>query len=88
MKKPPLTGIAALFLATGTVFAEERSPPAIRQFIQQNPPPGPRSDYIVDHKIPLSIGGTNAQDNLQWQSKPDAKAKDNVECDGHKCGRR
>jgi hypothetical protein len=69
-------------------FAEQRDPAAVRQFIQENPPPGPRSNFVVDHIIPLIAGGTNALSNLQWQTIPDARAKDLIECGGRKCGGR
>jgi hypothetical protein len=80
--------VIALLLALATpALAEQRDPAAVRQFIQQNPPPGPRSNFVVDHIVPLIQGGTNALSNMQWQTIPDAKAKDRVECDGHRCGR-
>ena len=32
---------------TAPAFTEGRDSSAVRRFIQQNPPPGPRSDYVV-----------------------------------------
>src|ERR1043165_9333406 len=36
--------------------------------------------YVVDHIIALCKGGKDVPENMQWQSKADAKAKDKVEC--------
>jgi hypothetical protein len=74
-----------MLLAT-PAFSEPRDPAAVREFIRQNPPPGERGNFVVDHIIPLIAGGTNALNNLQWQTVPDAKAKDLIECGGRKCG--
>lgn len=35
--------------------------------------------YIKDHIRPLCAGGADSVDNLQWQSKADAAAKDKLE---------
>lgn len=32
--------------------------------------------YVIDHKVPLELGGSNAKANLQPQLKSDAKGKD------------
>ena len=80
--------ICAVLIVTPALAQEKRSSSAVRQFEKQNPPPGPRSEYRVDHIDPLANGGTNAQSNLQWQTKEDARKKDNVECGGQKCGHR
>jgi hypothetical protein len=85
MKKFVLA-LAIIAGITAPAFSDERSSADVRQFERQNPPPGPRSDYVIDHKDPLRNGGTNDQSNLQWQTKSDAKAKDRIECDGHRCG--
>jgi hypothetical protein len=34
---------------------------------------------VVDHIIPLERGGSDAPDNMQWETKAEAKAKDKVE---------
>jgi hypothetical protein len=85
MKKFVLA-LAIIAGITAPAFADGRSPPAVRQFVRENPPPGPRSDYVVDHINPLRNGGTNDKSNLQWQTIPDARAKDRIDCDGHRCG--
>ena len=36
-------------------------------------------NYIIDHVKPLACGGADSPDNMQWQSKADAKAKDKWE---------
>ena len=35
--------------------------------------------YVVDHVKPLKRGGADAPENMQWQTKADAKAKDKWE---------
>jgi hypothetical protein len=56
-----------------------RNRDAVRRFIETNPCPGRREDYVVDHIVPLKRGGTDDPSNMQWQTKADAKAKDKVE---------
>ena len=87
MKELLLVGAMLLVVSATAQAQQQRSSSAVRQFEHANPPPGPRSDYVVDHIVPLRNGGTNDQSNLQWQTTGDAKAKDKIECDGHKCGR-
>ncbi len=36
-------------------------------------------DYIVDHRVPLELGGSNDLSNLQLMDKVSAKRKDRVE---------
>lgn len=36
---------------------------------------------VLDHKIPLSRGGTNDASNLQWLDKEVNKAKGSMDCD-------
>ena len=57
----------------------ERSHVAVEEFERTHPCPGNRSDYIVDHIVPLKRGGSDTPDNMQWQTKEEAKAKDAVE---------
>jgi hypothetical protein len=40
---------------------------------------GEESCYILDHIVPLCLGGGNGLDNLQVQTHTDAKVKDDVE---------
>lgn len=42
-------------------------------------PKDDRKNYVIDHKIPLELGGTNDGSNLQVQSRGEAKRKDRVE---------
>ncbi len=35
--------------------------------------------YVIDHITPLKRGGADSPDNMQWQTKADAKAKDKWE---------
>jgi len=34
---------------------------------------------VIDHVKALKHGGTDTPDNMQWQTRQDAKAKDRVE---------
>jgi hypothetical protein len=34
---------------------------------------------VVDHVVPLKRGGADRPENMQWQTKADAKAKDKWE---------
>jgi hypothetical protein len=35
--------------------------------------------YGADHVIPLRRGGADAVDNIQWQARGEARAKDRIE---------
>lgn len=35
--------------------------------------------YVVDHIVPLMRGGTDSPENMQWQTRAEANAKDRVE---------
>ena len=39
-------------------------------------------DYIIDHIKPLACGGEDSPNNMQWQTKADAKTKDKWERNG------
>jgi hypothetical protein len=70
----------------------ERSARAVAEFKRQAPCPitgqvrGACPGYVVDHVVPLACGGRDAPANMQWQTVPDAKAKDRWERQG--CERR
>ena len=38
--------------------------------------------YIIDHIKPLACGGVDSAENMQWQTKAEANAKDRWERDG------
>lgn len=45
-------------------------------------PKGSCPGYIIDHINPLACGGADSPDNMQWQTKQEAKAKDKWERKG------
>jgi len=73
-----------------------RSHAAVAAFKRQSPcpatgaPSGPCPGWIVDHITPLCAGGADAPHNMQWQTVPDAAAKDRLEraqCSRHQSQR-
>ena len=62
-----------------------RSPAVRREFQRENPCPstglttGSCPGYIADHITALKRGGLDEPDNMQWQTRGDAKAKDRIE---------
>ena len=42
-------------------------------------PRGTRRGYVIDHRIPIEIGGNNDPSNLFAQPRPEAKRKDWLE---------
>jgi hypothetical protein len=62
-----------------------RSSTARRAFRSYNPCPatgatkGPCPGYMIDHIQALKHGGADSPDNMQWQTREAAKAKDRVE---------
>lgn len=63
-----------------------RSPAAKNAFKRANPCPstgkatGACPGYVVDHVIALCVGGTDAPQNMAWQTTAAAKVKDRTEC--------
>ena len=53
-----------------------RSSQAVREFKKTHPCPGSCKGMVVDHIVPLKRGGSDTPDNMQWQTKEAAKAKD------------
>lgn len=55
------------------------------QFMKQNPCPstgqikGVCLGYVFDHVVPLKRGGADHLNNMQWQTKEEAKQKDKWE---------
>jgi hypothetical protein len=56
-----------------------------REFQRANPCPstgdvsGPCPGWTIDHVTPLKRGGADAIENMQWQQKAEAAAKDKAE---------
>jgi len=40
---------------------------------------GPCPGYVVDHIVLLKRGGSDSPDNMQWQTREEAKAKGRIE---------
>ena len=57
----------------------KRSAAVVRQFKQQTGYPAGKPGYVIDHIIPLKRGGCDSVDNMQWQTKEEAKEKDKWE---------
>ena len=100
---PPRAGalVALVFLAacapppqTPTPPQPYRSPAQVAAFKLSHPcpatglPRGACPGWIVDHVIALACGGPDDPANMQWQTVPEAKAKDRWERIGCKAGRR
>ena len=75
-----------LMLINTSVFAEQhRSYKAKVIFKASHPCPatlrtkGSCPNYVIDHIKPLACGGADSPNNMQWQTKADAKAKDKWE---------
>lgn len=75
---------AALILAVATLSAGAgpRSAAARLEFKRQHPCPstgerrGACPGWIIDHVVPLCVGGPDAPSNMQWQTVEDALRKD------------
>lgn len=57
----------------------KRSSSARHEFMVRTGYPHGRPGYVIDHIIPLKRGGSDTPDNMQWQTKAEAKAKDKWE---------
>jgi hypothetical protein len=57
----------------------KRSSSARTAFKKQTGYPHGRKGYVIDHVVPLKKGGCDCPENMQWQTKEAAKAKDKVE---------
>jgi hypothetical protein len=74
-----------LLFFVATFNAQARDPTQVRAFRKLNPCPatqltkGACPGYVVDHIIPLCIGGPDEPRNLQWQSKSVSLSKDKLE---------
>ena len=79
----PLALLAAA--CTPDAYATDRNPAVRAAFMRQHPCPatgkriGACPGYVVDHVIPLCIGGADSVRNMQWQTDADGLAKDKIE---------
>jgi hypothetical protein len=80
------TILVSLILAVQVNAATTRSSGAKADFKREHPCPatgarsGPCGGYVIDHVVPLACGGADATSNMQWQTIPEAKAKDRADC--------
>ena len=81
--------IIILLLSPICLYAEQhRSQKAKAMFKFTHPCPangrtkGSCRGYIIDHIKPLACGGADSSENMQWQTKAEAKAKDKLERKG------
>lgn len=78
---------AVCSVARGSDGQIARSQDVARSFRRANPcPDGPDKGsktrckgYVIDHVVPLCAGGADAVQNLAWQTRKDAAAKDRAE---------
>lgn len=83
---------ALLLLAPSISMAKgiriHRSKAALNTFVKFHPCPItgknrlPCHGYVIDHIKPLACGGSDAPDNMQWQTTIEAKIKDKWERKG------
>lgn len=75
----------ALCLVVSSVWGGERSAAARAAFVRENPCPAVGAEgrrcpgYVVDHVVPLCLGGEDAPRNMQWQAVREAREKDREE---------
>ena len=83
--------IAACAISTGASAEYHRSKAALRAFVKQQACPAtgkhrlPCPGYVIDHIKALACGGADAPENMQWQTREEAKAKDRWEL--KECGK-
>lgn len=68
-----------VFHATGALPFSCRDSKVKQEFDKTHGYPNGRKGYIVDHICPLSIGGLDIIENMQYQTIRAAKAKDKIE---------
>ena len=67
---------------TVTIPTEKRNVPASVKnevYKQSGISKSEQKNYVIDHKVPLELGGSNSKENLQPQKKAEAKTKDKWE---------
>lgn len=85
MNRCAIVFIAACAISTGASAEYYRSKAALRAFVKQQACPAtgkhrlPCPGYVIDHIKALACGGADAPENMQWQTREDAKAKDKWE---------
>jgi hypothetical protein len=89
-----LAVLMAIHISVAAAASAPRMSTAEVEFRAANPCPatglarGPCKGYVVDRIIPPVCGGTEAPDNMQWQTLAQAKAKDKWERIGCRPGRK
>jgi hypothetical protein len=76
------TAVTTAAEQTVTIPTQKRDvPSAVKRDVykQSGIPKSERKGYVIDHKVPLELGGSNAKSNLQAQPKAQAKTKDEWE---------
>ena len=76
--------LAVCLLWTGDVYAVPRdghgrilrSRSAVAEFKRLTGYPHGRPGYVIDHIVPLALGGADTPTNMQWQTIQAAKEKD------------
>jgi hypothetical protein len=76
-KKPPKSKCSTC--ARDSHGKIKRSKEAVKAFEKASGYPHGRKGFVIDHVVPLACGGLDVPENLQWQSKAEAAAKDKWE---------
>jgi 5-methylcytosine-specific restriction endonuclease McrA len=77
--------IAACSISTGATAKTHRSHVARYAFVKQHACPAtgrhrlPCPGWVIDHIIALACGGADSPENMQWQTREEAKDKDKWE---------
>lgn len=93
MKRVAIALLCAVSLAVSACPAH-RSKAARYAFVKRNACPAtglfklPCPGFIVDHVDAIECGGKDHWTNMQWQTIAEAKAKDKIERQGCKDGKR
>jgi hypothetical protein len=75
--------VVCMYLLEAYVYAVcpvvKRSPHAVRMYMKSTGYPHGRKGYVVDHIIPLCLGGQDSIENMQWQTAKESYVKDKEE---------